>query len=331
MDYGLAVGCSALGEVTTAEEYAGGIVGYSSAAVRNCRARVNLSGKRYVGGIAGLGKDISCSVMPHFENRAELCGSVAGYADGAIAENLYSDSTVGGVDGFSFTGQSDYMDYGDFAALPDTPDFFRSIGVTFVKDGVTVETVEVPFGGRIASGPSVADEDGMYWQWNDFDPNEAVYYSRTVEGGVYPAGHNDLDRRGRAAVPCGGHFPRRADASCCALCAGCGNARHRCGVHSRGIHGARFRLFRAPHRAHAYLGVRESLYTLGRHAHAAFVHLRRQLYCFPAGQRRIDRVPCAGNLRTGWIIGGIAGGAAAAAAVVLVIVRKRRKKDLTSS
>lgn len=62
------------------------------------------------------------------------------------------------------------------------PDFFRSIGVTFVKDGVTVETVEVPFGGRIASVPSVADEDGMYWQWNDFDPNEAVYYSRTVEG-----------------------------------------------------------------------------------------------------------------------------------------------------
>lgn len=85
MDYGLAVGCSALGEVTTAEEYAGGIVGHSSAAVRNCRARVNLSGKRYVGGIAGLGKDISsCSVMPHFENRAELCGSVAGYADGTI-------------------------------------------------------------------------------------------------------------------------------------------------------------------------------------------------------------------------------------------------------
>ncbi len=56
MDYGLAVGCSALGEVTTAEEYAGGIVGHSSAAVRNCRARVNLSGKRYVGGIAGLGR-----------------------------------------------------------------------------------------------------------------------------------------------------------------------------------------------------------------------------------------------------------------------------------
>ena len=62
--------------------------------------------------------------MPHFENRAELCGSVAGYADGTIAENLYSDSTVGGVDGFSFTGQTDYMDYEDFAALPDTPDFF---------------------------------------------------------------------------------------------------------------------------------------------------------------------------------------------------------------
>ncbi len=75
--------------------------------------------------------------------------------------------------------------------------FFRSIGVTFVKDGVTVETVEVPFGGKIASVPSVADKDGMYWQWNDFDPNEAVYYSRTVEGSI--SGRSQRSRPARTS------------------------------------------------------------------------------------------------------------------------------------
>ena len=327
MDYGLAVGCSALGEVTTAEEYAGGIVGHSSAAVRNCRARVNLSGKRYVGGIAGLGKDISsCSVMPHFENRAELCGSVAGYADGAIAENLYSDSTVGGVDGFSFTGQSDYMDYEDFAALPDTPDFFRSIGVTFVKDGVTVETVEVPFGGKIASVPAVADEDGMYWQWNDFDPNEAVYYSRTVEGEyirpvttistgedepLFLAEGTFRDGQTLLAVP----FVPDAETL---------------GIDAASILAAytvRVSGYSEPLTVRMLTSASGSLYTLSEGTLTPLSFTRDGSYIVFRLDNGASIVYLAQETsRTGWIIGGIAGGAAAAAAVVLVIVRKKKKK-----
>ena len=326
MDYGLAVGCSALGEVTTAEEYAGGIVGHSSAAVWNCRARVNLSGKRYVGGIAGLGKDISsCSVMPHFENRAELCGSVAGYADGTIAENLYSDSTVGGVDGFSFTGQSDYMDYEDFAALPDTPDFFRSIGVTFVKDGVTVETVEVPFGGRIASVPSVADEDGMYWQWNDFDPNEAVYYSRTVEGEyirpvttistgedepLFLAEGTFRDGQTLLAVP----FVPDAETL---------------GIDAASILAAytvRVSDYSEPLTVRMLTSASGSLYTLSEGTLTPLSFTRDGSYIVFRLDNGASIVYLAQETsRTGWIIGGIAG-APAAAAVVLIIVRKRRKK-----
>ncbi len=182
MEYGLAASCSAVGEVSAAEEYAGGIVGYSSASVFSSYARVNLSAKRYSGGIAGLGRDISeCRAMPHFASESELRGSIAGYSEGEIMDNVYSDCTVGGVDGFSFTGQTDYMDYTEFAELPDTPEFFRSIGVTFMKDGKTVETIEVPFGGSISSVPVIPDEDGMYWQWDDFD-GDAVYYSQTIEG-----------------------------------------------------------------------------------------------------------------------------------------------------
>ena len=182
MEYGLAISCSAVGEVSAAEEYAGGIVGYSSASVESSNARVNLSAKRYSGGIAGLGRDISaCRAMPHFETESELRGSIAGYAEGTIADNLYSDCTVGGVDGFSFAGQTDYMDYAEFAELSDTPEFFRSIGITFVKDGEVLETIEVPFGGSVTSFPAVPDEDGMHWEWDEFE-SDAVYYSVTVEG-----------------------------------------------------------------------------------------------------------------------------------------------------
>lgn len=136
----------------------------------------------------------------------------------------------------------------------------------------------------------------MYWQWNDFDPNEAVYYSRTVEGEyirpvttistgedepLFLAEGTFRDGQTLLAVP---FVP---DAETLGIDAASILAAYTVRVS---------RLFRAPHRAHAYLGVRKSLYTLRRHAHAAFVHPRRQLYCFPAGQRRIDRVPCAGNL-----------------------------------
>ena len=295
--------------------------------IAQCANTASITADTNVGGIAGLGKDISsCGVMPHFENRAELCGSVAGYADGTIAENLYSDSTVGGVDGFSFTGQSDYMDYEDFAALPDTPDFFRSIGVTFVKDGVTVETVEVPFGGKIASLPAVADEDGMYWQWNDFDPNEAVYYSRTVEGEyirpvttistgedepLFLAEGTFRDGQTLLAVP----FVPDAETL---------------GIGAASILAAytvRVSDYSQLLTVRMLTSASGSLYTLSEGTLTPLSFTRDGSYIVFRLDNGTSIVYLAQETsRTGWIIGGIAGGAAAAAAVVLIIVRKRRKK-----
>lgn len=182
MDYGTAVLCSAAGDISAAEEYAGGIVGYSTGTLDGCCARTNLTATGYVGGIAGLGKNISnCRAMPHIESYAEYQGSIAGFADGTVVSNVYSDSTLGGVDGFSFSGQSDYMEYATFAALENTPDSFLKIKVTFVAENKTVATVEVPFGGSIDTLPDVPDKDGMHWQWDDFD-NSAIYYSIVVKG-----------------------------------------------------------------------------------------------------------------------------------------------------
>lgn len=182
MDYGLVSLSGSAGSVSAGNEYAGGIAGLSAGTLRDCTARANVSASSYIGGIAGSGRNIeSCRAMPHLEGYAEFQGSIAGFADGSVKDNLYSDCTVGGVDGFSFSGQAEYMDYEKFTALDGTPDSFRRINVSFSVEGKTIETVEVPFGGAIEKLPEVPDKDGMRWRWDDFD-SSAVYFSTTVDG-----------------------------------------------------------------------------------------------------------------------------------------------------
>ena len=184
MDYGLVSLSGSAGSVSAGNEYAGGVAGLSAGTLRGCTARANVSASSYMGGIAGSGKNIeSCRAMPHLKGCAEFQGSIAGFADGSVKDNLYSDCTVGGVDGFSFAGQAEHMDYEEVAALDGTPDSFRKISVSFAVEGKTIETVEVPFGGAIDKLPEVPDKDGMRWRWDDFDSN-AVYFSMTV-GGSY--------------------------------------------------------------------------------------------------------------------------------------------------
>ena len=332
MDYGLVISCDAVGEVSTAEDYAGGIVGHSSASIRSSRARVNLSGKRYLGGIAGSGKDISsCLAMPHFEDKAELCGSIAGYADGNITENLYADSSIGGVDGFSFAGQSDLVDYETFAALPDMPDYFCSIGVTFVKDGETLETVDVPFGGTIESLPIVPDEDGMYWQWNDFDPDEAVYYSRTVEGEyirpvtTISTGEDEplflaegVFRDGQTLIAA--PFTPDADAL---------------GIDTESVlmaYTVRVSDYSEPLTVRMLTAAAGTLYTLSDGDLVPLSCTRDGSYIVFEIENGASIVYLSeASSHNRWLIGGIAGGAVAAAALIFVIVRKKKKKSLTTS
>lgn len=325
MDYGLAFSCAAVGEVSAAEEYAGGIVGRSAASVDSCRARVNLSAKRYAGGIAGLGKNVSsCLAMPHFESGAELCGSVAGYADGTVSENFYSDCTLGGVDGFSFTGQTDYMDYEEFSALPDAPDFFRSIGVTFVKDGETLETVEVPFGGSISSVPAVPDEDGMYWQWDDFD-SDAVYYSMTVEGEyIRPVTTistpedeplflaEGVFRDGQTLIA----VPFTPDASVLGDSAGTVLAAYTVRVSD----------YADPITVRMLTAETGALYTVSDGVLSPVSYTRDGSYIVFRLDNGASVVYLAQDeAKTAWIVGGAAGAVVLAAAVILVIRKKRRK------
>ena len=166
----------------------------------------------------------------------------------------------------------------------------------------------------------------MYWQWNDFDPNEAVYYSRTVEGEyirpvttistgedepLFLAEGTFRDGQTLLAVP----FVPDAETL---------------GIDAASILAAytvRVSGYSEPLTVRMLTSASGSLYTLSEGTLTPLSFTRDGSYVVFRLDNGASIVYLAQETsRTGWIIGGIAGGAAAAAAVVLIIVRKRRKK-----
>lgn len=182
MDYGAVMDCVSGGTVTSKGSYAGGIAGYCDASVKNSMARVSISAESYAGGIVGLGGDISgCLAIPHIEEKCEYMGAIAGYSEGTLKENYYSECTYGAVDGFSYEGKAQELSYSELLEKSENADIFRFVTVTFVVDGEVFDTVNVPFGEKITEFPQVPETDGAYWRWEDSDLS-SLSYNITVSG-----------------------------------------------------------------------------------------------------------------------------------------------------
>ena len=235
------------------------------------------------------------------------------------------------MDGFSFDGQTNYMAYDDFAALSDTPDFFRSIGITFVKDGKTVETIEVPFGGTIDSAPTVPDEDGMYWQWIDFDLDDAVYYSRTIEGEFIRPVTTISTGEEEPLFLAEGVF-RDGQTLLAAPFTPDGES---LGIDPEAVLAAytvRVSDYSEPLTVRMLTAYTGSLYTLSDNALSPLSYDRDGSYIVFRVDNGASIVYLSNESpRSGRLIGGIAGGAATLAAVAFLIIRIKRKKSLTAS
>ena len=170
----------------------------------------------------------------------------------------------------------------------------------------------------------------MYWQWNDFDPDEAVYYSRTVEGEyIRPAttistGEEEplflaegvfRDGQTLLAAP----FAPDADAL---------------GISEESIIAAytiRVSDYSEPVTVRMLTSSAGSLYTLTDGALAPLSCTRDGSYIVFKIDNGASIVYLSDtSLHNGWLIGGIAGGTAAAAALIFVIVRKKKKKSLAT-
>lgn len=201
MDLGRVSGCENYGCVTsTGGDYVGGIAGASWGSIRDCWSRCHLSGGDYVGGIAGLGATLTgCRVLASIDEGAAFLGAVAGNVSdgGTVSGNLFVGDTPGGLDGISYTGRAEPVDFDALCAEPDAPAEFSRLELTFVADGVTVAVVPFQYGEGLDTLPEIPAKKDCSAAWPDLDYThltasqtlEAIYTPYTsalTDGGALP-------------------------------------------------------------------------------------------------------------------------------------------------
>lgn len=177
--------CTNSGSLKSEGSQVGGIAGLSSSTIRASSSKCALWGKDKVGGIAGEGKVIrSCFSMVEIREGDHYLGSVAGIIDssGEVTDCFFVEGCPAGIDGISYAGSAQPLPYEEFLALPDLPDIFQNIYLTFEADGHIVETITLSYGESLHPDdfPSVPEKDGFTGKWNDFSSTE-ITFDQTIE------------------------------------------------------------------------------------------------------------------------------------------------------
>ena len=180
-EHGCIRSCRGYGAVTSEEgDHIGGIAGSSEGSIVSSYVLCTLSGRQYVGGVAGYATGIkNCISMPVFGNVSGVCGGVAGQIlrDGDTesidrsdyASNYFVADDFYGIDDISYSGIAQEAAYEDVLKLEDIPAEFSDLKVTFVSDGAILKVCHMKYGDLLdgVSLPAVRDRDGSYGVWPD--------------------------------------------------------------------------------------------------------------------------------------------------------------------
>ena len=191
-DVGTVSRCENYGNVSGTEGFAGGVCGRSNSVIKKSYAMCNVSGEEYVGGVAGYGVNIlNCGTLVRMDDATAAFGAIAGYAydfdEKSFGGNKYVSKTLGAIDGISYDGLAQAVNYSDFVCGQDVPDRMKDLRLTFKADGKTVKTIPFTYGGSISSDavPAVPAKPGYSGAWPEFD-NKEICYSEIIEAEYYP-------------------------------------------------------------------------------------------------------------------------------------------------
>ena len=201
MDLGRVGNCENYGAVSSSDgDYVGGIAGASWGSIRDSWSKCRLSGGDYVGGVAGLGATlVSCHTLVTIAEGSAYLGAVAGDADreGTVSGNTFTSESLGALDGISYAGQAEPVDFDALCSTEGVPELFSQLELTFVAEGVTVAVVPFQYGEGVESLPEIPAKKGYSASWPDLDYThltasqtlEAVYTPYTsalTDGGELP-------------------------------------------------------------------------------------------------------------------------------------------------
>lgn len=180
---GAILDCAARGTVETGTDYCGGIAGRTKGAVTRCAALVDLTGGSWLGGITGLGGDLTdCRAMVRCDSNGEALGAITGARDGTLSGNRYLLEDLPGVDGVDVAGEAQGLDFDTFSQLDYIPADFLTFSYRFVVDGKTVAELPFSYGDDLDLSlvPQAPEKDGQFGVWPDY-PTQDLRRSMVLE------------------------------------------------------------------------------------------------------------------------------------------------------
>ena len=172
MKLGCIINCASSGYIESKTgDYVGGIVGDCKTTVKNCTARVSLSGDDYVGGIAGNANHIyDCGAVVTIDEGDEYIGGIAGDTEGLCLANIFIGDVSGGIDSVSYTGIAEEGTV-DMVKASENGDIFEKFTAKFIIDDKVVKELSYNYGETLKNIPSIPEKEGYYARWdiNDFE------------------------------------------------------------------------------------------------------------------------------------------------------------------
>lgn len=168
---GTIVDCAARGTVETGGDYCGGIAGRTRGKVIRCAALTDLTGQSWLGGVAGLGQDITdCRTMVRADSDGEYQGAIAGQAEGTLTGNRYLMEDLAGLDGVDYAQTAQGLDFDAFSQLDYIPADFLTFSYRFEVNGQTVAEIPFQYGDDLNTSlvPEAPKQGEEYGQWPQF-------------------------------------------------------------------------------------------------------------------------------------------------------------------
>lgn len=168
---GAIVDCAARGTVETGGDYCGGIAGRTKGKVVRCAALTDLTGQSWLGGVTGLGQDITdCRSMVRADSDGEYQGAIAGQAEGTLTGNRYLMEDLAGLDGVDYAETAQGLDFDAFSQLDYLPEDFLTFSYRFEVNGQTVAEIPFAYGDDLdmSQVPQAPQQGGEYGQWPQF-------------------------------------------------------------------------------------------------------------------------------------------------------------------
>ena len=216
MDLGRVGNCENYGAVFSSNgDYVGGIAGASWGSIRDSWSKCRLSGGDYVGGVAGLGATlVNCHTLVTIDEGSAYLGAVAGDvdSDGTVSGNTFTSESLGALDGISYAGKAEPVDFDTLCSTEGVPELFSQMELTFVADGVTVAVVPFQYGKGIEALPEIPAKKGYSASWPDLDYTHLTA-SRTLEAEYTPYTSALTDGGELPEILVDGSFSSRAEVS----------------------------------------------------------------------------------------------------------------------